>query len=158
MKSFFKPVFLIQIMILLSSCGENALYDEQFTIENGQWPKDKAIHFEVEVPDTITPYDFYLIVRHTNNYRYSNIYFFLNTDFPNNNKTRDTIECILANNEGKWLGKGWGEMKEDDILLNKNMHFPVTGKYDFYFIQAMRQDTLKDIVSLGLKIVEAQQY
>ena len=144
------------LLILLSSCGNNALYDEQVEINNNAWPKENAIKFQVDVPDSLTPYNFFITIRHTSDYKYSNIFFFLNTYFPNGNKTRDTLECILANDEGKWLGKGWGNIKEDDILLNKDMRFPVAGTYEFYFIQAMREDTLKDIVSLGLRITKAQ--
>jgi len=143
-------------LFLLSSCGQKAVYDEQVAIENGKWFKDNPVHFEVDISDTTLLYDYYLTIRHNTNYRYSNIYFFLTTRFPNENVTRDTLECILAENTGKWLGKGWGSIKEDNILLRKNLKFPLKGKYDFYFQQAMRRDTLKDIVNLGIKIIESQ--
>ncbi len=156
MKINFKLFFFMGMIMLLSSCGKQALYDEQFEIDQAKWPKDQSVYFKVNVPDTSTVYDFYLTIRHKADYRYSNIYFFLNTHFPNGNQTRDTLECILANEEGKWLGKGWGTIKEDDILLNKNMKFPVAGTYNFSFQQAMREDTLKGIVSIGLRIVPAK--
>jgi gliding motility-associated lipoprotein GldH len=140
----------------LVSCGNRALYDEQVDIENGKWYKDDAAHFTVSVPDSTKEYDFYTIIRHITNYRYSNLYVFLTTKFPNGNYTRDTLEFILANDEGKWLGKGWSNIKEDNILLNRNMRFPLSGDYEFYVQQAMRHDTLKGIVSVGIRIVESQ--
>ncbi len=156
MRKIINYFVILQILALLPSCGNKDLYDEQFEIKNYEWPKENAISFKVDVPDSTTTYNFYLTIRHTSEYKYNNIFFFLNTYFPNGNKTRDTLECILANDEGKWLGKGWGNIKEDEILLNNNMRFPVSGTYEFYFIQAMREDTLKDIVSLGLKITETK--
>ncbi len=155
MNNFFKLSVLVITIYGFTSCGNQSLYDEHFEINRGLWPKDQSVYFKIDVPDTATPYDFYLTLRHNTNYRYSNIYFFLNTTFPNGNTTRDTLECILANDEGKWLGKGWGNIKEDDILLNKNMKFPVAGTYEFSFLQAMREDTLKDIISIGLKITKS---
>ncbi len=81
----------------------------------------------------------------------------MTTKFPNGNLTRDTIECILAGNKGKWLGKGWGHLKENEILLNQSMHFPVKGKYEFWIQQAMRADTLKGIANVGLRIVKVTE-
>jgi gliding motility-associated lipoprotein GldH len=155
MMKYLTIVISFSALLMMASCNQSALYHQHVTLDEQGWPKNEAVHFNVTVPDTLTPYDYYLTIRHTNNYAYSNIYFFLETKFPNGNVTRDTIECILANDEGKWYGKGWGNIKEDNILLNKNMLFPVSGTYDFYFIQAMRTDTLKDFVSLGINIVKS---
>ncbi len=149
-------VVIISGILLLSSCGQKTIYDKQFTIEDGKWYKDEAAHFEVNVEDTTTLYNYYLILRHKTDYRFSNLYLFLSTEFPNHNVTRDTIECILADETGKWLGKGWSDIKEDNILLRKNLKFPLKGKYNFYFQQAMRRDTLKGIVNIGIRISESQ--
>jgi gliding motility-associated lipoprotein GldH len=156
MKIVKKLLFVVAALLMLSSCGQRSIYDKQFTVENGKWFKNNAVHFEVNVEDTTKLYDYYLILRHKTDYRFSNLYLFLSTQFPNNNVTRDTIECILADETGKWLGKGWGGIKEDNILLRKNLKFPLKGKYDFYFQQAMRRDTLKGIVNIGIRISEAQ--
>jgi gliding motility-associated lipoprotein GldH len=156
MKIVKKLLFVVTALLMLSSCGQRSIYDKQFTVENGKWFKNNAVHFEVNVEDTTKLYDYYLILRHKTDYRFSNLYLFLSTQFPNNNVTRDTIECILADETGKWLGKGWGGIKEDNILLRKNLKFPLKGKYDFYFQQAMRRDTLKGIVNIGIRISEAQ--
>lgn len=150
-------IFLLVLgLSFFASCNQKTLFDQEATIENGKWFKDNPVHFEVDVTDTTRLYDYYLTIRHNTDYRYSNIYFFLTTKFPNDNVTRDTLECILAKNSGRWLGKGWGDIKEDNILLRKNLKFPLKGKYDFYFQQAMRRDTLSDILNLGIRLIESQ--
>jgi len=143
-------------MLLTTSCGQHYIYNEQVAIEDGKWFKNNAVHFEVNVEDTAKLYNYYLTLRHTTDYRFSNLYLFLTTEFPNNSIKRDTIECILANGSGKWYGKGWSNIKEDNILLRKNLKFPLDGKYNFYFQQAMRKDTLNDIVNIGINISESQ--
>lgn len=153
MKSIKNFIFLtfLGFIILFSSCDRHVLIDKSMAI-NGVWPKDKPGIFKVEVTDTSKLYNFYLNIRHNNDYRFSNLYVFLQTDFPNKNISRDTLEIILANKEGKWLGKGWGNIKEDIILLKKNLRFPLKGNYKFVLWQGMRKDTLKGIEDIGIRI------
>jgi len=143
-------------LLLITSCGQHSIYNEDVAIEDGKWFKNSAVHFEVNIKDTTKLYNYYLTLRHTTDYRFSNLYLFLTTEFPNKSITRDTIECILANDSGKWYGKGWSNIKEDNILLRKNLKFPMVGNYNFYFQQAMRKDTLHNIVNIGINISESQ--
>jgi len=80
----------------------------------------------------------------------------MNTKFPNDNMSRDTLEFILADIEGKWLGKGWGSVKENSILISSDMRFPLAGTYEFKIQQAMRQDTLKGIKNIGIRIAPSE--
>jgi len=138
------------LLIGFASCNFNSIYDKNVDINDGKWFKDEAAHFEVLIDDSLTPQNFYINLRNDTEYRFSNLFIFLTTHFPNGNITRDTIECVLADNSGKWLGKGWGNIKENKILLNQNLRFPLTGKYEFFVQQAMRVDTLEGIHSVGL--------
>lgn len=146
-------VFILSIIVtFFISCQFNTVYDEIVPIEVNKWDKNEAAHFEVNIEDTVAAYNFYVFLHNTTDYRYSNLFVFMSTKFPNNNLTRDTIEFVLADASGKWLGKGWGNVKETDILLKTNLRFPLSGPYNFYFQQAMRNDTLEGIKSIGLRI------
>jgi gliding motility-associated lipoprotein GldH len=139
----------------LSSCNFNSIYNENVSIADAKWYKEEAVRFEVLIADSLSHYNFYLNLRNTTNYRYSNLYVFLTTRFPNGNMTRDTIECVLADIRGRWLGKGWSNLKENNILLKKHLQFPLNGKYVFFVQQAMRVDTLEGIHDVGLQINKA---
>ena len=145
-------IALLIVTILLGSCSSNTVYNETVDISPEGWYKDEAAAFAVTIEDTVKNYNFYLTVRNTTDYRYSNLFIFLNTILPNNNKTRDTIELVLADYTGKWLGNGWGSVKENNLLLKKNLRFPLKGEYRFFIQQAMRTDTLKGIRSVGLRL------
>jgi len=145
----------IIISATLFSCSHDTVFNESVEIPASGWYKNNAVSFNVMILDSLQNYDFGIIVRNSVNYRYSNLYFFLTTEFPNGNISRDTIECILADHEGRWLGKGWGSIKENDILLNSNLRFPVNGEYKFLIQQAMRVDTLSGINNIGLSIVNS---
>ena len=76
---------------------------------------------------------------------------FLHTTFPNGNQTHDTIECILAYPDGRWVGDGSGRMRTAKILLNNNLRFPISGNYHFEIEQAMREPVLEGVADVGLR-------
>ncbi len=139
------------------SCGSNDLYNRSVSLPNSGWYKDEAVRFDVKVNDTLSNYDFYVNLRNSTSYRYSNLFLFLTTKLPNGNTTRDTIEILLADNSGKWIGKGWGNIKESKVTLKKNLRFPLKGDYRFFIQQAMRVDTLKGIKDVGLELSSSEE-
>ncbi len=153
-----KPVSLFLSLAIVSavfySCNSATVYNQNVTLPSEGWYKNNAIAFNVNIHDSLDNHDFILSIRNSIDYRYSNLYIFLITEFPNGNVSRDTIECLLANNEGKWLGKGWGDIKENNIVLKSGLRFPLTGSYRFLVQQAMRVDTLTGINDVGLSIIK----
>ena len=91
-----------------------------------------------------------------NNIEYNNLFVFLITQYPDGKTTSDTLECILANGKGEWLGKGAGDIFDMTIPLKKSMRFPLTGKYKFTFEQAMRTDPLPLIMDFGFEIKKSK--
>lgn len=141
---------IIAIMLLIVACSNERLYDESIVIPDAQWDNKNIPYFDVTVDDTLTDYAFYLNIRHLENYRYSNLFIFMHTEFPNGNMTHDTIECTLAYPDGRWMGKGSGNMRSAKILLNPVLRFPLKGNYHFEIEQAMREDELRGIADIGL--------
>ncbi len=135
----------------LSCSNNNVIYDESVVIPNASWNNQDLPYFDVNIEDTTSSYNFYFNIRHLENYKYSNFYMFLHTTFPNGNQTHDTIELILAYPDGRWIGKGSGSMRSNQILLNNNLHFPLKGNYHFEIEQAMREPVLNGITDVGVK-------
>lgn len=135
---------------LLASCCNNKLYEESVVFSDATWDNEVLPFFDVEVNDTLENYSFYLNLRHLENYRYSNLFIFMHTTFPNGQMTHDTIECVLAMPDGRWMGKGSGTMRSAKILLNPALRFPLSGDYHFELEQAMREKELKGITDIGL--------
>ena len=137
--------------LLLSSCGGKG-FDERVVIPEAAWDVNNRVPFDVTVNDTTGIYAIGMNLRHLENYRYSNLYVFLHTTMPNGNKTLDTIQCLLATPEGRWVGKGSGSMRDVRVVLNPNLRFPLEGSYHFEIEQAMREPVLKGISDIGLFI------
>jgi gliding motility-associated lipoprotein GldH len=115
------------------------------------------IKFEVDIQDTISAHDFYVNVRQATGYPYSNLFIELSTQYPDKKVQKDTLECILANERGEWLGDGAGDLWDNKILFKKNLKFPYKGKYTFTFTQGMRLDPLPLILDVGMCIEKSKK-
>ena len=102
LKSVFLPV--IVSLFLFSSCDSLRIYEENQTIENGTWSVSDKKVFAFSMEDTTQLCNIFLNVRHRGDYAYSNLYLFITTNRPDGKMSVDTVECVLQDNEGKWLG------------------------------------------------------
>lgn len=140
--------------MFLVSCGHPPLFDQNKSLPGNVWKEGQLMRFDVKVEDTVHIHKFYLNIRHSTDYRYANIYLFINSTFPDGKEARDTVECILAEPSGKWLGKGISNTRDNQILLRRGLRFPKTGNYIFEIEQAMREPELTGIMDIGLRIVK----
>ena len=152
--AFIVVALIIGLTLAFTACT-NSNFNKRSVIPEAEWPAENRVSFDVPIDDTINGYVFGMELRHLENYRYSNLFVFLHTTFPNGNVTRDTIECTLATPEGRWIGKSSGSMRDLRIPLNPNLQFPLTGTYHFEIEQAMREPVLKGISDIGI-FVERQ--
>lgn len=144
------------VVMLTSSCGRNVLYDENHGFEGGIWRSSDIVKFNVEITDSKQPYNVYLNVRNTTDYEYSNLFLFVKTFYPDGKISIDTLECFLADTEGRWLGKRSGRMVDARLQFRRNVVFTETGRYSFEFEQAMRDESLEGIENFGMRIEKAQ--
>jgi gliding motility-associated lipoprotein GldH len=149
-----KPVaFFLVVFFFFVACDSNKVFYSNFTLPEKGWNEKSAVVFkDVLISDTISLNNFYINIRNSDDYRYSNFYLFLITKFPNGKLNRDTIEIKLAELNGKWLGKGFGHLKDNQVLVRKALRFPMSGKYEFILEQAMREEVLKGIKNIGIRI------
>ena len=84
---------------------------------------DKPLIFDIPVSDTNSKYNIYITVRNNSNYDFNNLYLFIDIRSPMKITERDTMDCILANAEGKWLGNGLGDIWDNKFLFKSNVTF-----------------------------------
>ena len=137
---------------LFISCNDQRFFEESVKIDDGEWPSDTILTFSTVITDTVSTYDISFDVRNDISYSYSNLYLFLKTIFPNGQVTRDTIECMLAAYDGKWLGSGTGSLRFNRFQFQQGIQFRIAGEYRFELEQAMRVEVLKGIKDIGIRI------
>lgn len=149
-------LFCIAATLLLPACDKSRIYEENKEIPQNVWNKDYIVKFEAEITDTINPANFYINVRNADGFPYANLFLFIKTTFPNGKVSNDTLECILADEKGKWLGSGMGDIYDNQILFKRNVRFPLSGKYTFEYQHGMRVENIPLIMDVGLRIEKAE--
>ncbi|MBR5253545.1 MAG: gliding motility lipoprotein GldH [Bacteroidales bacterium] len=153
MKTIISKIGVLSLLVLLSACNHNVVYDENKEVNQDLWKTTDKLYYEIEINDTIKEYKLAINIRNTINYPYSNIYFYLKTILPDGKVTKqDTVECYLAYPDGTWKGKGNSEIKDNRFWIAKNMKFNQKGKYIFELRQATIDSTLKGITDVGLHL------
>ena len=107
-------------MILLStfSCRNENIIFIDFEDLNGSWVRSNELNFLFESDNSIL--DFSLALRTDSRYPFSNI--FLISSIQNNNYViSDTIEYSFENNETKWYEIKPSGIKNNKILLKKDL-------------------------------------
>jgi gliding motility-associated lipoprotein GldH len=145
-------LIIFPLLVLAFGCNEKIVYENNHKTDEKGWHLDQVLAFEFEVKDTTELYDIFLNVRNTTDYGYSNLYVFFQTNFPDGRTFRDTVEMTIADRQGKWTGKGFGKLKANSFHFRKDVWFPEVGMYEFTIQHAMREETLKGISDMGLRI------
>ena len=145
------------ILFSLLSCDSNRLYEKNITIENTVWYLSHIPSFEYNNTDTLSKVNLKVNVRHSSSYPFSNLWLFVNTIGPTGTLKIDTLECVLAQKDGKWLGSGLGDIWDIQCQF-KSYRLMKQGIYTFEIEQAMRHgdlakiDQLPGILEIGLRI------
>jgi len=129
MKKFgFQLLFTFTFLISLLACSKGSLSNEYKTIPKAIWNRDSIVVFQIPVTDTIQRHNLFLGVRNDINYKYSNLWLFVEIIQPGDTTAvKDTFEFTLADPAGKWLGSGFGGVKTNEVLFKGSFYFPVHG-------------------------------
>jgi gliding motility-associated lipoprotein GldH len=119
------------------------------------WEKEREYAFTFTIDDETTTYDISFEVRNNSLYPYRNLWIFCDGKSPSGNLLRDTMECMLADEFGKWSGKGIS-LYQSSFPLHTGYKFPHKGQYTINFRQGMRNDALKGIPEIGLRIEKSK--
>jgi gliding motility-associated lipoprotein GldH len=142
-------------VLMAGSCKNRNLYLHNVPIAREGWPEEKIMRFDVPVTDTTGAYTIFLQVRNDGRYESSNLWLFITTHSPTGAMIRDTVECRLADEQGRWLGKGSGGRYSLEIPFRYRVRFPNAGTYVIEVEHGMRADVLQYITDLGIRIEKA---
>ena len=147
---------LLLCVFFFSACDSKRIFEKNQEIPVTGWTASNILKFDVDIKDPATPANFYLNVRNADGYPYNNLFLFIKTIFPNGKMSNDTLECMLADEKGKWLGSGIGDIYDNQIPFKRNVRFPQAGTYHFEIGQGMRTDNIPLIMDVGLRIEKAE--
>ena len=138
-----KNLFLIGTIVIFISCNNSIVFEKYITFENQEWNTDSLLSFGYTITDTISTYKLVLNVRHSVEYEYQNLFLFVKSD-----SSTDTIELLLAEDNGKWTGKGKSNIKEfSTTILSPKIY--QNGLHSFSLELAMRDNTSTELEKLN---------
>jgi gliding motility-associated lipoprotein GldH len=148
-------------ILMISSCGGDTKNPSKHTktpyldtntsynFPDNIWDSRDTICFK-EYVDASNNYFINISLRNTTSYKYQNIIFFNHHYFNNNFIETDTIDILLAENDGRWMGRNISESNLKEILYthNNKVSYEV-GEHYFKLELAMRDNTSYQIDSLA---------
>ena len=147
-----RTLALIGTIVMFISCYSSIVFEEYKSFENQKWNTDSVAFFNYANSDTTSKNTIKIKLRHTVEYEFQNLFLFIETD------VMDTVELMLANKEGIWLGSGIGDVREFEFEYQNAKLFSKKGYYSFKIEQAMRYgmaekiQVLNNVLAVGISI------
>ena len=155
-------LFAIIVFFMLIACNESLVKSEFKAIDNGSWNKDSIVEFSFSDLDTLQNHHMFINLRNDENFPYNNLFLIAELDFPDGETLTDTLEYEMALPDGRWLGHGYGSIKENKLWYKENIVFQNSGVYTLRLAHAMRKngsiegvENLEGITDVGFEIVKS---
>jgi gliding motility-associated lipoprotein GldH len=161
-----KPLLLVSVScsflvsLLLTSCSLSTdVFEKDVRIPGQEWESSfkPQIKFDLKEADTASLYDIFLVLRHSDAYYFNNIWIQGTVQEPGDSTAKsERYDLTLATNEKGWLGSGMDDIYEHRILIQPRTKFKRPGTYSFTIEQIMRQDPLKHVLNVGVRVEKAK--
>jgi gliding motility-associated lipoprotein GldH len=95
----------------------------------------------------------YVILRHTDLYKYNNIWLKVGLKTPADSFNYQKVNLVLASDSKGWDGTGMDDIYEVRKSISAApFSFKTVGNYTFSIAQIMRENPLKNILNVGLRV------
>ncbi len=161
LKKPFKKIalaFLISLFFL-HACKNIDVFEKNISVPNMQWQNSFNATGSFNITDTISPYNVYIVLRHTDAYLYNNIWLNAGLQSPGDSAMQfQKINLPLGNDAQGWEGVGMNDIWEVRKLISGKppQRFIKKGEYTFSIGQLMRDNPLQHIISAGLRLEKAK--
>ena len=149
--------FICLTVCLFSGCQNEVVFEKNIPVSTFDWGLTDTLQYNVQIKDTISKYDISLAIRHRDIYEYLNLYVNIKTILPNGEIKSELVSLPLCDESGKWLGKCSGDICFSRILLLKKTVFSTPGNYTFLINHEMRQQSLKNVLDIGLRLTKSKK-
>ncbi len=155
--SFYNTGKLACILAIVSaflfSCRQIDLFEKNTNIPGMKWQNNFNATGSFIITDTSSLYNIYIVLRHTDGYKYNNIWLNAGIQPPGDSMQIQRINLTLANDATGWEGTGMNDIWEVRKLVSGGPKaFKKAGTYNFVLTQIMRDNPLENVMSAGIRI------
>lgn len=137
----------------LSACTQLDVFEKNKTITNKNWSATVQPSFDFVIKDIKAQYNLFIVLRHTDAYRYNNIWLNVGTQSPGDSTRFQKFDLQLGNDATGWEGTGMDDIWEvRKLITNGPVTFNKAGNYHFSVAHIMRENPLPNILSIGLRV------
>ncbi len=152
-----KSFLLIISSVYFTSCAKIGVFEKTVPIPSQSWFYNNRPSFTFTITDTSTSYNIYIVLRHTDAYIYNNIWLALGSQAPGDTMRFQNINLELGNDAMGWEGTGMDDIFEiRKNITNGPIPFKKTGDYTFTIAQIMRENPLKHILNVGIRVEKVE--
>ena len=146
-------VLIISVSTWLTACTRLDVFEKNVVIPKNQWPYSLQPAFDFSINDTTSSYNLYIVLRHTDAYRYNNIWLNVGTQSPGDSTRYQKFELQLGSDAKGWEGTGMDDIWElRKLITNGPVKFNKAGNYHFSVAQIMRENPLPNIMNIGIRV------
>lgn len=129
------------------------MFEKNVAIPGHAWESSFAPRIGFTINDTASSYHIFIVIRHTDAYRYNNIWVKLKSTAPGDSiATVQQFNLPLAT-QNRWTGTGMDDLFEHRILLYRHpVRFTRPGAYTVTLEQVMRENPLPHVMNVGLRL------
>jgi gliding motility-associated lipoprotein GldH len=152
-----KLLLFIIIFFLLYACSSIDVYEKTEAFSKHAWSSNNKLTFTFTITDTVTLYNIYAVIRHTDAYHWNNMWLSVTTIAPGDTASTQQVNLKLGDNTKGWLGTAMDDIIEHRVLLTR---YPVKlkkGSYNFILQEIMREDPLQNVMNAGIRVEKAVQ-
>lgn len=157
----YKPRLLllpVACCLFIASCKQMEVFEKNTVIPNYKWQNNFTVTGKFVITDTVSAYNIYLVLRHTDAYQYNNIWLNIGLQPPGDSLHIQKVDLKLGDDANGWEGTGMNDIWEVRKLLNgEPRRFKQAGDYNFSISQIMRDNPLLNIMSAGLRVEKKNQ-
>ena len=144
---------LLVFISLISACETIDVFEKNVSIPNHEWNSSLKPEINFEITDTTSLYNIYVVLRHTDAYRYKNIWVNIHTQVPGDTLLKQRLDLLLAADDKGWLGSGMDDIFEHRIrITSAPQKLSKPGLYRFRIEQIMREDPLPYVMNVGIRV------
>lgn len=148
---------LLFAVVFFSSCTQLDVFEKNTTIPGMKWNTNFIVTGAVNISDTLSAYNIYIVMRHTDAYNYNNIWLNTGLQAPGDSMKFQKINLTLGNDASGWEGSGMNDIWEVRKLISGvPKRFIRSGIYNFSIQHVMRDDPLREVMSIGIRLEKAR--
>ena len=139
--------------IALFSCNTIDVFEKFESFPKNEWHVSKQPSFAFEVKDTTAPYHIYFVIRHTDAYKYNNIWLNVKVHSKTDTIVNQKLDIGLATDATGWEGIAMNDIWEiRKKITAAPFKFTKKDTYQYSLTQLMRDNPLLNVLSAGIRI------